>query len=289
MPVAGITYANCKGPEYIYYTYVCVYILYMFTTLESLGIPYLCMYHRARVRVHIHTHFECLGIPYLCMYHRARVRVHIHTHFECLGTPYLCMYSLHHMHPHALTPPLPSFTATPLLPPGRTVSLDKLKLRPLRQFSLLLVLDRIGPAVLLNLAHLAGYLDAKHSLSTILRHAHSLAKTPPAGIVESLPYQQLCDSLLQLAATKALHLVLLDESMVQLLSYQPPPLEVVIAGEFVDKSELAQNVCHVLQCMAARAVRPSPLKPTLRLGELERVHSVLSFDCLAAVAECEAA
>ena len=64
-------------------------------------------------------------------------------------------------------------------------------------------------------------------------------------------------------------------------------MEVVIAGGYVDKSELASTVREVLKCLAARSIKPSPLKPTLRLLELERVHAVLGYECLAAVAECK--
>ena len=64
-------------------------------------------------------------------------------------------------------------------------------------------------------------------------------------------------------------------------------MEVVIAGGYVDKSELAQTVREVLKCLATRAIKPSPLKPTLKLLELERVHAVLGYESLAAVAECE--
>ena len=90
-----------------------------------------------------------------------------------------------------------------------------------------------------------------------------------------------------MAATKSLHAILFDESIVQLLSYQPPPMEVVIAGDYVDKSELAQSVREVLKCLAARSIKPSPLKPTLKLLELERIHAVLGYESLATVAECE--
>ncbi len=64
-------------------------------------------------------------------------------------------------------------------------------------------------------------------------------------------------------------------------------MEVVISGSYVNKSELAETVKEVLKCLAARSIKPSPLKPTLRLVEMERVHAVLSYECLAAVAECK--
>lgn len=47
----------------------------------------------------------------------------------------------------------------------------------------------------------------------------------------SVPYHHLCCSLLQMAATTSLHTLLFDESVIKLLTYQPPSLQVVIAGE----------------------------------------------------------
>ena len=105
--------------------------------------------------------------------------------------------------------------------------------------------------------------------------------------MKSFPYHQLCESVIQLAATKSLHTILFNESVIQLLNYQPPSIDVVVAGGYVDKSELASTVGEVLRCLAARAIKPSPLKPTLKLLELERVHAVLSYECLASVAECK--
>lgn len=139
----------------------------------------------------------------------------------------------------------------------------------------------------MNIAHLAGYLDEKHSLSNILQLSHSFAKAVPPTITKCLPYQQLCESLLQMAATKSLHTILFNESVIKLLNYRPPPMDVVVAGGYVDKSELAQSVQDVLKCLALRAIKPSPLKPTLKMPGLEKVHALLSYECLASVAECE--
>ena len=150
-----------------------------------------------------------------------------------------------------------------------------------------MILDHLTPSILINLAHLAGYLDAKHSLLSILQHVHSITRSSPQIIVKSFPYHQLCESVIQLAATKSLHTILFNESVIQLLNYQPPSIDVVVAGGYVDKSELASTVGEVLRCLAARAIKPSPLKPTLKLLELERVHAVLSYECLASVAECK--
>ena len=55
----------------------------------------------------------------------------------------------------------------------RTVSLSDVRLSPQSKFSLPLILERLTPSLLLNLAHLAGYLDKQHSLPVILQRAHS--------------------------------------------------------------------------------------------------------------------
>ena len=173
--------------------------------------------------------------------------------------------------------------------PSRTVALSGLKLLSQSNFSLPLIADHLTPAILMNITHLAGYLDNKHSLSSILQQAHTFSKSMPQVINKCLPYQRLCESLLQMAATKSLHTILYDETVIKLLSYQSPSMEVVIAGGYIDKSELAQSVREVLKCLAMRAIKPSPLKPALQLLELERVHAVLSYECLASVAECKLA
>ena len=59
----------------------------------------------------------------------------------------------------------------------------------------------------------------------------------------------------------------------------------IFSGDFEDKSELASAVKEILKCLSSRAIRPSPLTPTLRLFELERVHAMLGHQTLAAVAE----
>ena len=78
-----------------------------------------------------------------------------------------------------------------------------------------------------------------------------------------------------------------NEAVIKLLSYKPPPMDVVMAGGYVDKSELAVAVRDILRCLIARAIKPSPLKPALRLMEMERVYSILSFECLGNVSECK--
>ena len=193
--------------------------------------------------------------------------------------------------PVTIFPPhLPSSSPFPTFPPHfspRSVSLSSLKLLTQKNFSLSLILDHLTPSILINLAHLAGYLDAKHSLLSILQQAHGSARSFPQVISKSLPYHQLCESVLQMAATKSLHTILFNESVVQLLNYHPPSIDVVVAGGYMDKSELASTVCDVLKCIVGRAINPSPLKPTLKLLELERVHAVLTYECLASTAECE--
>lgn len=56
-------------------------------------------------------------------------------------------------------------------------------------------------------------------------------------------------------------------------------------GGYEDKSELASTVKEVLKCLSSRAVKPSTLRLTLRMLELERVHAVLSNQCLTSIAD----
>lgn len=59
------------------------------------------------------------------------------------------------------------------------------------------------------------------------------------------------------------------------------------AGDYPDKSELAKAVKEILKCLSSRAVKPSALRRTLRMLELERVHALLSHQCLTSIAERE--
>lgn len=43
----------------------------------------------------------------------------------------------------------------------------------------------------------------------------------------------------------------------------------------------------VLKCLCSRATKPSPLKPCLRLLELQRLHSTLTSEALTSIAESE--
>ena len=56
-------------------------------------------------------------------------------------------------------------------------------------------------------------------------------------------------------------------------------------GGYEDKSELAKAVKEVVRCLSNRAVKPSTLRQTLRMLELERVHAVLSNQCLTSIAD----
>ena len=58
-------------------------------------------------------------------------------------------------------------------------------------------------------------------------------------------------------------------------------------GGYTDKSELAEMVKEVLKCLSSRAVKPSALRLTLRMLELEKVHAILSHQCLTSIAERE--
>ena len=60
-----------------------------------------------------------------------------------------------------------------------------------------------------------------------------------------------------------------------------------MAGECVDKSSLAVAVREVLRSVIARAIKPSPLRVALKQMEMERVYSIVSFECLGAVSECK--
>ena len=56
-------------------------------------------------------------------------------------------------------------------------------------------------------------------------------------------------------------------------------------GGYEDRSELAKAVKEVVKCLSSRAVKPSPLRLTLRMLELERVHAILSNQCLTSIAD----
>ena len=58
-------------------------------------------------------------------------------------------------------------------PLSRTVPLKDVKLPSSPLFSLPLILPRLTPAVLLNLAHLAGLLEEQHSLPHIVKLVHA--------------------------------------------------------------------------------------------------------------------
>ena len=49
-------------------------------------------------------------------------------------------------------------------------------------------------------------------------------------VAKCLSYHQLCSSTLQMAATKSLHTILFEESIIQLLNYKQPSMDVIIAG-----------------------------------------------------------
>lgn len=53
-------------------------------------------------------------------------------------------------------------------------------------------------------------------------------------LLKCLPYQLLCHSMVQMAATKSLYTLLQDGAVLRLLTYQPPPLEVVATGNSND-------------------------------------------------------
>ena len=49
-------------------------------------------------------------------------------------------------------------------------------------------------------------------------------------ILKCLPYQLFCHSVLQVGAIRSLFSILYDESVVRLLTYQAPPLEMGVQG-----------------------------------------------------------
>ena len=185
----------------------------------------------------------------------------------------------------SLSLPLPlSFSYT-----CRSSRLKDLKLPVQSRFSLSLIYDKLTPSILMNLTHLAGYLDDQTShLSTIIDQIHSKIHYSPTSPLHSLPYQQLCETQIQVAAAKSLQGILFNERVINLLDYRPPPSEAVVAAAGgVDKTVLAGAVREVLRCLVARAIKPSPLKVALRSMEMERVYSIVCYECLGAVAECE--
>ena len=162
-----------------------------------------------------------------------------------------------------------------------------LKLPVQSQFSLSLIFDKLTPSILTNITHLAGYLDENSHLSTVMDKIHAKVHYTPSNPFHSRPYQQLCESQVKVAAAKALQGILFNESVIKLLNLRPPPEGAVMPDDFVDRSDLAVAVKEVLRCLVARAIKPSPLKPALKQMELERVLSIVSYECLGAVSECE--
>lgn len=140
----------------------------------------------------------------------------------------------------------------------------------------------------MNITRLASYInDDSNHLSTIIDQIHSKLHYSPTTAIHCLPYQRLCESQIKVAAAKSLQGILFNENVIKLLDYQPPPKEAVVAGDSVDKSSLVVAVREVLQAIIGRAIKPSPLKMALRPMEMERVYSIVVFECLGAVAECK--
>ena len=176
---------------------------------------------------------------------------------------------------------------SPLFPP-RSNWLRDLKLPVQSRFSLSLIFEKLTPSILMNITHLAGYLDDEtNHLSTIMNQIHSKMHYTPSNPFHCLPYQRLCESQIQVAAAKSLQGILFNESVIKLLDYRAPPKEAVVAGDYVDKSALVVAVGEVLRCVIARAIKPSPLKMALRPMEMERIYSIVSYECLGAVSECK--
>ena len=140
----------------------------------------------------------------------------------------------------------------------------------------------------MNITRLAGYLDDKlNDVSSIMDRIHSRMHYRPTAPHHSQPYQQLCENQIQVAAAKSLQGILFNESMIKLLDYQSPSKEVVDSGAGVDRIGLAVAVREVLKCLISRAIKPSPMKVALRPMEMERVYSIVSYECLGAVSECK--
>ena len=176
---------------------------------------------------------------------------------------------------------------SPLFPP-RSNWLRDLKLPVQSRFSLSLIFEKLTPSILMNITHLAGYLDDEtNHLSTIMNQIHSKMHYTPSNPFHCLPYQRLCESQIQVAAAKSLQGILFNESVIKLLDYRALPKEAVVAGDYVDKSALVVAVGEVLRCVIARAIKPSPLKMALRPMEMERIYSIVSYECLGAVSECK--
>ncbi len=56
-------------------------------------------------------------------------------------------------------------------------------------------------------------------------------------------------------------------------------------GGCEDKSELALAVKDVISCLSSRAIKPSPLKSAIKLLELQKLHSTLSYESITSLAD----
>ena len=174
----------------------------------------------------------------------------------------------------------------------------------------------------MDIANLSGIMDDSCYMSAIINSAQSPPRVhSPLQITSSPVYLKLCHSVLQLSATKCLHTLLFDEAIISLLLDRTPlhppvdhaspqhsnhtqqgnsshccPTVSHSAGSHQAAgsrqgfgsgedmiSVLRVIVGHLAQC----AIQPSPLRPALSMADLDRLHSVLAYETLRNVAECE--
>ena len=149
-----------------------------------------------------------------------------------------------------------------------------------------LITDAITPKMLCHLAYLAGYTNEQQSFLETIHQIH-LHSHKTEMLANNPYYHKLCGSLLMSSAAKSLKAIMCHQELVKLLLYKTPSVNVVVSGEFMDKSELSSTYQSVLKLLISKALKLSSLKPSLELFELEQLCCALGLEALTKVSECK--